>query len=459
MYELLIKGGTIVTSHGRYRANIVAEGGVIVGITKQEPEAERVIDAKGKMILPGIIDMHTHLRDPGYTHKEDFETGTRAAAAGGVTFVSPQPNLDPVPNNVERYRKQIEIGEKKSLIDFNPPASPLLYEEGWVPKLAEEGAAYFKIFQKVAAYPYDTAAGTTNTAHIYRAFKEIAKTGLYCSIHPFNKDFFDEVPLIMKKQGIPMTLPNYARRIYAEEEFTSAAYQLYYLAKKAGMKWYALHAGISLDYLELVRKIKASTEWYVIASAEALLQKLLHGRLYDVKREEWFDMGRRPVKWNLIWRAIKDGTIDFLGTDHAPHLREEMEPDDPLKAHMGQPLLEWYGHLLLNEVNRGSLALDKLVEVTSENAAKIFGFYPQKGAIQVGSDADFTISDLDREWTINSERVYTKCQINPFHGLRIRGKVTHTIVRGQVIMEEGEIIGKPGYGKFIRPKQRLCEGN
>jgi len=453
MYELLIKGGTIVTSAGRYRANIAAEGGVIADITAQEPEAERVIDAKSKIILPGIMDMHTHLREPGYTHKEDFETGTQAAAAGGVTFVSPQPNLDPVPNNVERYRKQIEIGEKKSLVDFSPPASPMLYEEGWVPKLAREGAAYFKIFQKVAAYPYNTAAGTTNIAHIYRAFKEIAKTGLYCSIHPFSKDFFDETPIMMKKQGILMTLPNYSTRIYTEEEFASAAYQLYYLAKKAGMKWYALHAGLSPDYLELVRKTKASRECCVIASGEAMLQRLALGRLYDVKRGEWFDTGKRPLNWDAFWRAINDGTIDFLGTDHAPHLREEMEPDDPLKANMGTPVLEWYGHLLLNDVNKGSLTLEKLVEATSENAAKIFGFYPQKGAIQVGSDADFTIADLKKDWVITSEKVYTKCQINPFHGMKIKGKVTHTVLRGQVIMEEGEVTGKPGYGRFIRPKK------
>lgn len=453
MYELLIKGGTIVTSAGRYRANIAAEGGVIADITAQEPKAERVIDAKDRLILPGIMDIHTHLREPGYTHKEDFETGTRAAAAGGVTFVSPQPNVNPVPNNVERYKKQIEIGEKKSLVDFNPPASPMLYEEGWIPKLAEEGAAYFKIFQKVAAYPYDTAAGTVNTAHIYGAFKEVAKTGLYCSVHPFEKYFFDDAPLRMKKQGIPMTIQNYYKHVGTEEELTAAAYELFYLAKKAGMKWLALHAGLASDYLELVRKIKAGKECDVIASAEAVHQRLLLGRCYDVKRGEWFDLGKPPAKWDAVWKAVNDGTIDCLGTDHAPHLREEMMPDDPLKAHSGCPVLEWYGHLLLNDVNKGSLTLEKLVEVTSENAAKIFGFYPQKGAIQVGSDADFTIVDLKRGWVITSEKVYTKCQINPFHGMEIKGKVTHTVLRGQVIMEEGEVIGKPGYGRFIRPKK------
>ena len=107
--------------------------------------------------------------------------------------------------------------------------------------------------------------------------------------------------------------------------------------------------------------------------------------------------------------------------------------------------------MMLNEVNKGSFTLEKFVEITSENASKIFGFYPQKGTLQVGSDADIIIVDLEREWTITSEIVYTKCQLNPFHDWKIKGKVTHTILRGQVIMEEGEVMGKPGYGKFIRP--------
>jgi dihydroorotase/allantoinase len=107
--------------------------------------------------------------------------------------------------------------------------------------------------------------------------------------------------------------------------------------------------------------------------------------------------------------------------------------------------------MMLNEVNKGSFTLEQFVEVTSENASKIFGFYPQKGTIQVGSDADVILVDLDREWTITSDRVYTKCQLNPFHDWKIRGKVTHTILRGQVIMEEGEVMGKPGYGTFIKP--------
>jgi len=453
--NLLVKNGKVYTPEGFQNLDVgVREGKIaFVAMPGTIQNGERIIDAGGKYVLPGIIDFHTHMREPGFTHKEDFETGTRAAAAGGVTMVCPQPNLDPVPNTVENYRKQVELGEKKSLIDFNSIASPLLYEEGWVPKLAAEGAAWFKIFQKVAAYPYSTAAGTLNTAHIFGAFKEVAKTGKYCSVHPHDHFFFDEVPEKMRKQGIPMTLKDYWILCYTDEEMSGAAYELYFLAKKAKMKWYAMHCWMP-SYIDLVRWAKTEKEIDVIASCEMMPTLYSPTELYDVKRGEWFEVGRNsPPDFEKLWAAINDGTIDFLGSDHAPQVREEYKLDDPLKSVVGRPLIEWYGHLLLNEVNQGNISLERLVEVTSVNGAKIFGFYPRKGAILPGSDADLTICDLEREWTITSERVYTKCQINGFHGRKIKGKVTHTILRGKVIMEEGEVIGEPGYGKFVPVKQ------
>ncbi len=443
--DLLIRNGKVYTPEGFQDLDVGVKGEKIAFLAMPGtiPEAETTIDADGKYVLPGIIDIHTHVRDPGLTHKEDFETASRAAAAGGVTMIYPQPNLDPVPNTVENYRKEIEAGESKSLVDFSPPASPLLYEEGWVPKLAAEGAPSFKIFQKVAAYPYSTPAGTTDTARIYGAFKEIAKTGKRCGVHPFDHCFYDERERA-RKAGLPIPRTE-------EQEYVSAQYSLFYLAKKAGMKWYAMHCTYP-DSIELVRWAK--NLWDVVASFDASWLRLFYSpRIWDAKRGEWVEYGipvSPPDHTTKIWAALKDGTIDCLGTDHAPHTREELTPPGaPHKLTGSVSLLEWFGHLLLNEVNKGTISLEKLVEVTSVNAAKIFGFYPRKGVIEPGSDADLIICDLEKEWTITSEKVYTKTQLNPHHGKKIKGKVTHTILRGKVIMEEGKVIGKPGYGKFV----------
>jgi dihydroorotase-like cyclic amidohydrolase len=451
--DLLIKNGKVYTEAGFKELDVAAVGEKIAFISQPGtiPGGKKTIDARGKYVLPGMIDFHCHLREPGLTHKEDFETGTKAAAAGGVTFVFPQPNTDPVPNTVENYRIQVELGKKRALVDFHPVASPLAYGEGWVPRLAAEGVAWFKIFQKVAHYPYSTPAGTADTSIIYGAFKEAAKTGKYCSVHPFDHFFYEEAAEKVKKMGLPMTLANFRHLTLTDEEMSGAAYQLYFLAKKAGMKWYAMHVW-QPGYIDLVRWAKTEKKIDVVASFEVMSVMEPAPRLYDPKRNDWIEIGLDcPVVMNTVWTAIKDGTIDFVSSDHAPQLWDDYRPDDPLRSAMGNAILEWYGHLLLNEVSKGNITLEKLVEVTSVNGAKIFGFYPRKGSILPDTDADFTICDLNREWTITSDKIYTKCQLNGYHGRKIKGKITHTIVRGKVVMEEGEVVGECGYGKFIVP--------
>ncbi len=311
--NLLVKNGKVYTEAGFQDLDVAVKGEKIAFLAMPGtiPEAETTIDAAGKYVLPGIIDVHPHVRDPGFTHKEDFETASRGAAASGVTMLCPQPNLDPVPNTVETYRKEIAAGESKSLVDFSPPASPLLYEEGWVPKLAAEGAPWFKIFQKVAAYPYSTGAGCANTAQLFGAFKEIAKTGKYCSIHPFDHFFFDEIPEKIRKAGLPVTLKNYRTFPQTEAMTVGAAYELYYLAKLAGMKWYALHC-FTPGYIDLVRWAKSEKKIDVIATWEVVWLSIFYSRkIYDAKRKEWWEPYTQPSPPDYIekcWAALNDGT-------------------------------------------------------------------------------------------------------------------------------------------------------
>jgi dihydroorotase-like cyclic amidohydrolase len=451
--DLLIKNGKVYIGSGFQSVDVgvIREKTAFISSPGNITDAKITIDAREKYVIPGIMDFHCHMRDPGLTHKEDLETGTKAAAAGGVTMIFPQPNTEPVPNTVENYRLQVESGIKKAVVDFNPIASPLAYEDGWVPKLVAEGTAWFKIFQKVAHYPYSTPAGTINTAKIYGAFKEVAKTGKYCSVHPFDHFFFEEAEEKVKKAGLPMTLKNYRHLTYTDEEMSGAAYELYFLAKKAKLRWYAMHCW-QPGYIDLVRWAKTERVIDVVASFECMPVLNAAQQLYYPKTNEWIEIGNDcPTDLDKVFAAIKDGTIDFIGTDHAPQVKEDYKPDDPLHSVMGNAFIEWYGHLMLNEVNKGNISLEKLVQVTSVNGAKIFGFYPRKGAIRAGSDADFTICDLGREWTIDSNKIYAKSQLNGYHGRKIKGKVTHTIVRGNIVMENGEVIGKPGYGKYIIP--------
>ena len=220
MLDLLITNGRVYTQEGFRDLDIgVAEQKIaVIGEPGAVVDARRTIDAAGRHVLPGIIDWHAHLREPGLTHKEDFQTGTAAAAASGVTMVCTQVNTDPVPDTVEHYRLQVELAGQKSLIDFNPLACPLAYEGGWVPKLAEEGAAWFSFFQKVAAYPYSTPASTSDTVRILKAFQAVAATGKFVAVHPWDHFFWDEAVRIVESAGLPMTLKNWRHHTYTDAE-------------------------------------------------------------------------------------------------------------------------------------------------------------------------------------------------------------------------------------------------
>ncbi len=460
-FDLLIKNGHVYTEDGfkDLDVGVIGEKIACLALPGTITDAVETIDAKGQHIIPGIVDWHCHLREPGFTQKEDFETGTKSAAAGGITMLFPQPNTDPVPNTLENYMLQVKLGEEKSVVDFHPIASPLAHAGGHVKQMADAGVAWFKIFQKVDKYPYSTAAATCNSAEILAAFKACAEVGKFCSVHPWDKYFHEEALEKVRKAGLPCITEHVRPLWYTNEEMAAAGYGLYYLAKKAKMKWYAMHAWMP-DFIDLVKLAKQEGKIDVVSSFELMPSMEPVQKLYDPKAGKWgeFDLAHDASPDEAyMWQSVMDGTIDFIGSDHAPHARKDYEgllgpkPADYTPPSLGYPLLEWYGHVLLNKVNQGCITLEKMVEVTSVNGAKIFGFYPQKGSNQVGTDADFTLCDMKREWVADSARIYAKSGFSSYHGKKFKGKVTHTVVRGKVVMKEGEVTAKPGWGKFIKP--------
>ncbi len=450
-FDLVINNGTVYTEQGFYKLNVGVKGEKIAVLADPSVSLDgaKTIDAANKYVLPGFIDCHCHLRDPGLTQKEDFYTGTMAAAHSGITMVCPQPNVKPVPNTLADYMEEVQAGQARAVVDFNPIGCPLGTAED-VKQIAEAGSAWFKLFEKVATYPYNTTAGTLDTHRIFEAFKAVAATGKYCSVHPFDKYFFDAAVERVKAEGKPLTLENVRHMWYSDEEMTGAAYQLSYYAKKAGMKWYAMHAWMP-GYIDLVRMLKERGEMDIVSSFEYMPALDASDEIYhiDSGRYIYLNHDAKPDKAK-IWHAVRDGVIDMIGSDHAPHASEEYHSDNALHTGAGFAMLDYFGHLLVSHVNEGDMPLEKLVEVTSVNFAKAFGMYPRKGSNVVGTDADFTIVDLNKEWTITEQdKVYTKTQTIPYVGRRIHGAVTGTVVRGRVVMENGEVFGEPGYGRMI----------
>ena len=459
--DLFIKNGLTYSEGAFHPLSIAVKGEKIAFLCPWgiDVEAGKTIDATGKYVLPGMCDCHMHMRDPGYTAKEDFYHGTCAAAASGFTFVCPQPNTIPVPGSLETFMTQVNIGKANAIVDFNIIGGPLGYRDGSVDEISKAGTAWFKIFQKVAAYqPYTTPASTLDTSEIFNAFKACAKNDHYCCVHPFDHYFYEATVQSCKDSGIEMNYNNVRKLVYSDEEMSGAACQLAFLAKKAEMKWYALHCWMP-GYIDLVRMLKAHSGMSLVSSFEYMPSVNAPDYVYDVITGETYMTGHDCAPdYDKLWSAVRDGTIDMIGSDHCPHENSSYTAVGRFEVDSaGFGMLDWFGHLLLDHVNKGDLSLERLVEVISVNFAKTFGFYPEKGSNLPGTDADFSIADMNHEWTINvksPDEIYSKSKISPYQGRKLKGKMTHTILRGRVIMENGIVDCEPGYGKYYIPINR-----
>jgi len=444
--DLVIKNGKIVTPQAIHEGDDIAvEKGEIVAIDRQGSfsEAKEVIDAAGKYILPGIIDVHVHFREPGYTYKEDFETGSMAAAAGGVTTVFDMPNNKPFITTVEAYKQKLELIRSKAYVDYGLIAAVVGNSIEEIPKLAEAGVNVFKIFMgaTVGGVPAPDDGGTLE------AFRLVAETGLRIGVHAENNPIMDFFTTKLKKAGRIDPLAHVeARPNVAEAE---AIQRAILFAAEAGCKLHIYHMS-SKEGVQLVKEAKAKG---IRVSAETGPHYLLLDCNYMKKVGSILKMNppvRSRENGEALWRGLLEGTVEVIATDHSPHAEEEKIKDNIWEAIPGFPGVETSVPLILTQVNEGKLSLNTYVKLASENPAKLFNIYPQKGTTQVGTDADFTIIDMEKEGIIDRKKLHSKPKITPFDGWKVKGLPVYTIVRGKVVMKDGEIVGKP-QGKKIEP--------
>ncbi len=436
-------------------ASIAVDGEKIVAIGAESnlPKAEQVVDASGKTIIPGLIDTHAHFRDPGFTQKEDCETGSRAAAAGGVTLTVDMPNVYPPTNRLETFKAHIDDFGTKAIVDFGHNASATKPEE--IPKMAEAGAFGFKIFMLKdigRGYPHIPEIGVDNDALLFDLFRVIAKTGLVCLVHPNNQVLYEH----LSKEFIQKGLVDY--RAYAESfisynsiVFTTAVSTCILLQEATGVKLHLLHTGAQRSW-DLVRNAKAR--------GQDVTTEVNPGFLFGpyssweaVERLGPYGLGIWLPEDDVrsTWSEVVDGAADIVGTDHAPHTKDEKEIGwkEMWKSPGGTPCIQDYLSLFLTEVNRGTISLQRVVKLCSENVARRFGVYPRKGVLSVGSDADIVLLDMKKKHVIKPG--YSKCGWTPLEGREVQGVPVRTIVRGTTVIIDGEVMGKPGFGKHIIP--------
>lgn len=451
---LVLAGGRVVTPEGVVTGDVVVRDERIVGIVAPGTvtDGERV-DVDGALVLPGCIDTHTHLRDPGYTHKEDITTGTRAAAAGGYTTVVGMPNVDPPTNTVQRYLEALDLYRAKSLVDFNHNPSPTV--PGEVAGMAEAGALGFKIYMIEDTgrdYPHIPGIGVHHHGQLLDIADAVAAADRPLMVHPHDQTLMETIEQRFWARD-ERDHRAYARAFASYEGMvwdTATAF-LVRLQEATGVHMHVLHVKTP-RMVRLIREAKARGG-HVTAEMNPVAVFLCN---------EWDNIERwgpyalstwtGPDATEPLWEALRDGTIDVIGTDHAPHTRNEKEIGwtDMWQAHGGVPQIQHALSLFLTEVAEGRISIEDVVRLTSSGPARTFGIYPRKGAIQVGSDADIVVVDPSADATISDDEVLSKCGWTPFAGRRVRGVPVHTIVRGAFVLRDGVIVGEPGTGRQVR---------
>ncbi len=450
--SILIKNGQIVTAAETYVADIYVEGEEIVAIGKDLIyQADKVIDATNKLVIPGGIDPHVHLDMPfmGTYSSDDYETGTRAALHGGTTTVIDfvlQTQGKSLRNALKTWQEKSNgkaIGDYSyhmAVTDFNDDVAKEI-----VQMIEEEGISSFKTFM---AYK---GALMIDDGQMIQLMKVVKKHGGLVTVHATNGDMIDSLIAKNKALGNLSPLYHYLSQPEVTEAEASARFSdmLYY----TDCPGYIVHMTCE-GALNAVRQATQRNQKVFVETCTQYL--MLDASLYenDFEGAKWVMSPplREKKDQEALWSGINQGLVQTVGTDHCPFLwkQKKMGKDNFSKIPNGHPAIEHRMELLYSEgVNKGKISITKYVEVSSTNAAKIFGMYPRKGTIAIGSDADLVIFDPRKEHTISVETHHMNCDYSAYEGQKVTGKTETVILRGQVAIEKEQCHLKAGFGQFI----------
>ncbi len=441
--ELLIKNARIVTPGGTYAGCAQVEGGRISAITQEAGgSARREIDAGGRFLLPGMVDEHVHMMDPGFTEREDWTTGTEAAARGGVTTVIDHHRSDPLVYTREILEEKTAYIDSRAVVDFGQLGGLDVDNLAHLRPMWEGGALGFKGFMCELHGVPDLSEGLLlNIMREARTFG--ATVMLHCESDSILKKSKDRID----GRTDYMCISDWRN---PESEYV-ATMDAVALAELTGCTVLVAH----VSQPALLKAIQAARRRGARIFAESCPQYfyLDHSHLEKLGPFVKFTpVIRSPETRQGMREALGRDMVDTIGTDHCPFPRQRKEDgiDNIHEAPFGIPGVETTTRLMLNAVSEGVLTLNQLVRICCEQPARLFHLYPRKGCIQVGADADFLLVDMEREETLRDAEVVSKCGWTPFDGWKVRGAPVMTIVRGEVVMEDGEVCGRAGYGESVK---------
>ena len=449
----LIKNGRVITAVDDYKADVLIDGETVSVIgARLEMEADRVLDASGKLVIPGGIDPHTHMELPfgGTQASDDFFTGTRAAAHGGTTTIidfAVQYKGQALREGLDNWHAK---AEGKAAIDYGFHLITTDLEDERVPELLrvmDEGVTSFKMFM---AYP---GVFLVDDATIYRAMSAAgARGGLIC-MHAENGIVINEI--IKRALAEGKTAPKYHALTRPTRAEAEGVHRAIAIAEMAESPVYIVH----LSCADALNQVREARDRGLPAFAETCPQYLFlslddYGDGWDGAKYVMTPPLRE--KWNQaeLWKGLKTDDLQVISTDHCPFCMKEQKElgrDDFSKIPNGAPGVENRMALIYNGgVVEQRVSLNRFVELTSTAAAKMFGLFPRKGTIAVGSDADIVIFDPDREQTFSVKTHHMNVDYNAYEGKTVRGVCETVLSRGRVLVEGGEFKGKAGDGRFLK---------
>ena len=447
---MIIKNGLVSTDTDVFHADVVIDGDVVSGLTidSSDIDADEVIDATDKLVVPGGIDAHTHFKDPDPNEVEGFYYGSMGAVAGGISSVVEMPQATPVASEAEHIRDKIKLGEERSLVDFALWGAAINQDLESFEEMIDAGIAAVKSFMAGSSpgFPKITDAS------MHDVFALLADTDIPYGLHAENDDLLQDGINTLQAAGEngPLAHADSRPPIVEAEAINRAVF----FAEETGARAYICHTS-TVSGLEIVRRAKErgvrvdveTCPQYLALDTDDLLRLGPFGRCAPAIRE------RDEVE--LLWSYVQDGTMDVISSDHCGYTIESKEAgkDNIWNAPLGLSGIQTMFPAMLDEfIHKRDLDFTDFVRVSSTNPAKIFGPYPRKGTLRPGSDADIAIYDLGASWTARGEDMLHRNKWTPFEGKSIGVRVVRTLVRGATMYKfngEHVVHGEAGHGRFI----------
>ncbi|MBO8140883.1 MAG: dihydroorotase family protein [Firmicutes bacterium] len=478
MTDLWVRGGTVVTARRTFPGDVLVRDGRIAAVVERtsggapfSPSGDvRVLDASGLYVLPGLVDVHVHFREPGLTHKEDFSTGTAAAACGGVTTVLEMPNTDPPVSRPAILDAKAARLAGRAYVDYGLYA--VIDESNYaeLPGLAAAGAIAFKLFLG----PTTGDIRAPGWGRLMEVFETVARLGLPLVVHAEDRDVIEYWQARVAQEaagGDAQDVPgqasagpagaagvDYRRFLATRPRFgeVAATQTVCLLAGFSGARVHIAHVSIAQS-VDIIREAKdrgapvtaETCPPYLLMTAEDCERLGPVAKILPPIRD--------AADRDRLWQGLAENTLDIIATDHAPHLSEEKEGKPWLTAPGGMIGVETLLPALLTEASRGRLSLNQLVRWTSTRPAEIFGLAPRKGDIRPGADGDLVLVDPGARWTVRAEDLHSKSKASPLLGTELVGRVVHTVLRGQVVVEDGRLVSGP-LGERLLPSDPGGQG-